>query len=133
MGCLSAPCPLADALSIFFNHAVVSLEKGLTEDPSGVADPIKLNLPKIDVISRLRDGAERIDSAITAEAEGRPLVAQHHLSKLFPDLVASVDPVALEHEEAVRVRAEVARGRSVGVGTAASLVLPRSRSWGDGR
>ncbi|MEX0992211.1 MAG: nucleotidyltransferase [Actinomycetota bacterium] len=129
MECLLTPISLADALSAFFNHAVVALERGVTEDPSGVAGPIELNMPKIDVVSRLRDGAERIDTALRAEAEGRPLTAQHHLSRLFPDLVDPVDPDALEQEEAARVRAEVGRDRSVGVGTAAAVTLPRSRSW----
>ncbi|MGW7137721.1 hypothetical protein [Streptomyces xanthophaeus] len=81
---ITTPMPLIDALQAFFAHAAREFKSGQTQDPSGVAGPIPLNLPISEARKRLDTARDYIDLAIQHEAEGRPVSAQHALSRVKP-------------------------------------------------
>jgi hypothetical protein len=132
LDCITTKLPLAEALRAFFAHAAVALRAGPTLDPAGVSGPIEPNLPIGEVLARTDKALDLIGGALRAEAEGRPFTAQHLLALLLPGIVPDAHPDDLREEEAARLASEAANGRSTGVGQAATLVIPRTRAWGDG-
>ncbi|MFD6877317.1 MULTISPECIES: hypothetical protein [unclassified Streptomyces] len=125
---ITTPMPLAEALQAFFAHAAREFKSGQTEDPAGVAGPIPLNLPISEVRKRLDTARDYIDRAIQHEAEGRPVSAQHALSRVFPEIVPDADPT---QEEAARLRQEVLLSGNAASGLGAvTPALIRPRAWG---
>jgi predicted nucleotidyltransferase len=120
---------MQDALLAFFDHAAATLETGDTPDPAGVGPDIKTLMSPTDTVQRLTTAATNLRDAIQAEADGRPIRAQHHLAFVLPDIVPKPDPSALDDEDFHYQARRLGRGSSVGVGPASTLTLPRNRSW----
>lgn len=127
---ITSRLPLALALKGFFTHATAALRAGPIQDPVGVSDPIKPNLPLADVLSRFDEALGLITQALEAEAAGRPYAAQHALARLLPEIVPEPDPDDVRKEEAGRLTDNARRGISTGVGAGASLSIPGTRAWG---
>ncbi|WP_217247459.1 hypothetical protein [Streptomyces sp. AC602_WCS936] len=127
--CLDEPMPLINALQSFFTYAADEIDKGPTPDPAEVAGPIPLNMARADVYKRLCTARKYIDLAIEHENEGRPVLAQHALHQVLPELVAKPDATK---EEADRLARTVRSGgpAASGLGLATGLATP-TRAWGD--
>ncbi|WP_159327212.1 nucleotidyltransferase [Streptomyces tendae] len=131
LNCLDEPMPLINALQVFFTYAADEIDKRPTPDPAGVAGPIPLNMPRADVYKRLCTARKYIDLAIEHEKDGRPVLAQHTLHQVLPELVAKPDAT---EEEADRLARAVRSGgpAATGLGLATGLVTTtRTRAWGD--
>jgi hypothetical protein len=131
LDCLTEPMPLAEAMQAFFRYAAEALKQnqGLTPDPAHVAEPIELNLPLREVVTRLRTAEGHVTRALNHEAAGRPASAQHELAMLLPDIVPDADPSQVAVEEAARLTGTTKTGTSVGVGAGSTLRIPSSRAW----
>lgn len=131
LDCLDEPMPLINALQIFFTYAADEIGKGPTPDPAGVAGPIPLNMPRVEVHKRLCTARKNIDLAIAHEKAGRPLLAQHALHQVLPELVPDADCTA---EEADRLARTIRSGgaSTSGLGLVSGLAAQtRPRAWGD--
>ncbi|WP_128978410.1 nucleotidyltransferase [Streptomyces roseicoloratus] len=125
LDCIDEPMPLIDALSTFFTHAYDALGDGPTPDPAGVAGPIPLNMPMAEARRRLRTARDDVALAKEHESEGRPLSAQHALSRVLPDIVPDVDAT---DEEQARLRLSAIGMTGFGPGLVAPSVTP-TRAW----
>ncbi len=135
LGCITAPTAQLAGLATWFVHAADELDKGLTEDPAGVADkPIKLDKAwtRTQVVTALRDAGKRLDEAARLERDGYPLLAHDELAKLFDDeeMLPRPDQNAVRAEEARRIQ-RTRRDGAVTTGTGSGASRPRVpvRSW----
>lgn len=88
LGALTSRSRLTDGILAWFDHAIVSLSKGLTEDPAHVAEqPIAINdkMTRTEVVDRLTKSRERLVNALDLEKAGYPVLAHEQLAKLFND------------------------------------------------
>lgn len=70
LGCLTEPSSITMGLYRFFHYARDSLTLGPTEDPAGIASPIRLELPEREVLLHLGDMCDVIDGAIASTESG---------------------------------------------------------------
>jgi hypothetical protein len=105
---------LDKALAGWFRYAHDELKKGLTEDPAGVSDPIRLLLPKDTVIRRLGNAADRLEHALAHEDDEDAV--RDDLASVFPEYV---DPPA---GSKAATAAAVRRGNQ-GIGASASGIV----------
>lgn len=85
--------PLDEALVGWFRYAHGELDKSETEDPAGVSEPIRLLLPKGEVVKRLGEAADYLDEALANEDDENK--ARDALSHVYPDYVDSPAKAAL--------------------------------------
>ncbi len=77
--------PLDEALAGWFRYARDELDKAETEDPAGVSDPIRLLLPKSEVVKRLGQAADDLDEARPNEDDDDKV--REALSRVYPDYI----------------------------------------------
>jgi hypothetical protein len=97
--------PLVESLTVWFDHAIAALRKGLTEDPAGVATkPIGISekMTRTEVVRRLEKARRHLTDAIALERDGYITMAHEALAKMFND------PEMLPFPDADRVRVEAA-------------------------
>lgn len=139
---LTRPGRLLDGVLAWFDHAIDSLDQGLTEDPAQVADkpsPINKDMTLRQVVDQLEDARDQLRAAVRLERQGWPLQAQEQLAKFFndEDMMPMPDPAHLRQEFARRFRpgssANGTAAAGVGLGVAAASSEPRPkpavRSW----
>jgi predicted nucleotidyltransferase len=132
LGCIQRPTSLLSGIATWFEYAADVLDKGETRDPARVAEkPIKLNKPRLEVVTVLRKAGKRVDEAARLEREGYLLLAHDELAKLFNDeeMLARPDQTAVVLEEARRFRAGRASGITTGTGAGAQRTRIPAKSW----
>jgi len=154
---LTSRTRLADGMLAWFDHAIASLSKGLTEDPAHVAEqPIAINdkMTRTEVVNRLKESRERLVNALDLEKAGYLVLAHEQLAKFFND------EEMLPYPDLDEVRRETARkyindsrtpsgnstshpgGKTASSAAAAAVAAPvvglhhgqgasNTRSWGD--
>ncbi|MFE6509224.1 hypothetical protein ACFVDI_02475 [Nocardioides sp. NPDC057767] len=151
---LTSRTPLAQGILTWFDHAITSLSKGLTEDPAHVAEkPISINekMTRTEVVDRLKKSRERLFNALALEKAGYLVLAHEQLAKFFND------EEMLPYPDLDAVRLETTRkyindsrtptggntttpGQTAGSAAVAAPVVglhhgqsaSNSRSWGEG-
>lgn len=113
--CIEEPMPFLRGLEVFFDHAAASIAEGPTADPAHVADPIKTNIPRVEVARKLRIARDLVRSARAHETAGHPASAQHDLHRLLPEVVPPANGDDLLRE----------RSRTPAAATAATV----TRAW----
>lgn len=139
---LTKPGHLLGGMLLWFDHAINSLEQGLTEDPAHVSDePIAINkdMTLRQVIDQLDASRDQLRAAARLERQGWPLQAQEQLAKFFSDedMMPMPSHTGLLKEFAERFRpgkpATSAGAAGVGLGVAAAAQqpspMPTVRSW----
>jgi predicted nucleotidyltransferase len=134
LGCIVGPTTQLGGLVAWFAHAADELDKGLTEDPAGVAEkPIKLGegWTRTQVVTALRDAGKRLDEAVRLQRDGYPLQAHEQLAKLFNDeeMLPYPDPDAVRKEAVRRWKEQSLGGISAGVGLGSGRPQVQARSW----
>lgn len=134
LACITTPTTQLAGLATWFTHAADELDKGLTEDPAGVAEkPIKLGngWTLTQVVTALRDAGKRLDEAARLERDGYPLQAHEQLAKLFNDeeMLPHPDPDAVRDEAVRRWKEQSLGGITAGVGSGAGRRQVPARSW----
>lgn len=110
--------PLDEALAGWFRYARDALNNAETEDPAGVSDPIRLLLPKSEVVKRLRDAADDIDEALANEDDEDKV--REALSRVYRDYIDAPGKRALA--EALRTNTQVGATRTgIALGTGAAM------------
>jgi len=127
---------LPDGLALFLRHAAESLDKGLTEDPAGVSDPIKVNVSRRkDAARKFKDLAELAEQALKFDADGQTAQAQRNWSKVLPGAIDSPKDEDLEAEIAAGARKGnqwLFRGAGgMSVSNSVRSDIPSARSFGD--
>jgi hypothetical protein len=89
--CIDAPMTFLHALDVFFDTAAASIASGPTQDPAHVANPIKTNLPRREVVWKLRAARDLVRSARSHESAGRPASAQQDLHRLLHNVVPAAN------------------------------------------
>lgn len=95
LACATPGVSLTEAVHRFFHTAAQDLTRGLTPDPAGVAPPIRLELPRDEVILKLGTSVATVDRAIRYASLGARVEAVHELSSLFPNLLSDAAILAL--------------------------------------
>jgi len=131
---ITGPISQLAGLTTWFAYAADELDRGLTEDPAGVAEkPIKLGQgwTRTRVVTALRDAGKRLDEAVRLERDGYPLQAHEQLAKLFSDeqMLPSPDPDAVRNEAALRWKEQSLGGIGAGIGSGAMRPQVQARSW----
>lgn len=111
LGCLTQPVTLVEGLRLWLDHTIRELAKGETPDPARAAPkPIRLNEPEDVVLGRLRKAAGHLSRAVTFQDADYPLLAHDELARMFndPSMLPGPDPLAVEVEQARKVRADQA-------------------------
>ena len=106
---------LAEALDGWFRYAHDELDKAETKDPAGVSDPIRLLLPKSEVVARLGDAADDLDEALANEGDEDKV--REALSRVYHDYVDGPQPSGKE------ALAAALRGGNEGVGASKAGLL----------
>jgi len=138
---LTEPTRLLDGMLNWFDHAIDSLDQGLTGDPAHVAEkPISINknMTRRQVVDQLEEARDQLRAAVRLERQGWPLQAQEQLAKFFndEDMMPMPDGTRLREEFARRFRPSPPTSTSataVGLGLAAAAERatpkPAVRSW----
>ncbi len=140
-GCLTERSTQLTGLLRWFRYAIAKLSHGETPDPAGVAkEPIKTNVPRTAAVEKIRKDLERLERAISLQADGYLTLAHDELAKLFNDeqMLARPDQNAVRAEEATRLtKQKIADSKALGVpalltgiGVGANHPRSNSRSWG---
>lgn len=127
--CITTPEPIDVALLRFFDHAASSLAIRRTEDPARVSGPIKLEMPKDTVISRL--GAARDHLAAAIDADDLDAVASE-LHRVFWKYLPDPQPLGSKASIADALRTGTPRLRST-TGIAVAGAVTTKRSFGGHR
>jgi hypothetical protein len=110
--------PLDEALAGWFRYPHDELDKAETEDPAGVSDPIRLLLPKREVIKRLGTAADDMDEALANEDDDDRV--REALSRVYPDYIDAPGKRALA--EALRTNTGVGATKTgITLGTGAAM------------
>lgn len=110
--------PLDEALAGWFRYAHDELDKAETEDPAGVSDPIRLLLPKREVIKRLGTAADDMDEGLANEDDEDRV--REALSRVYPDYIDAPGKRALA--EALRTNTGVGATKTgITLGTGAAM------------
>jgi predicted nucleotidyltransferase len=135
LGAIYSEVTMLDGLRNWFDHAVVELGRGETEDPAGVAaEPIHIpeKWAMSEVLAELRDAGRRLTRAVRFEEEGYPAMALDELAKVFrdPQMLPGPDARSLAADMARHAAATVAPG-VVPLGTTAEHPTFPRRAWGE--
>lgn len=115
------PTSMTNYIRTWLDHAVTELDKGETQDPAGVAGPIKMNKTKTEVLQSLRDGRDIFKRALQLEVEGYSILALNELAKFFRD------EEVMPHPNQDHVRAmEAQRIKSMNFGAPAAAAASAS-------
>jgi hypothetical protein len=126
---------LDEALVTFFEKSAESLRKGLTQDPAGVSDPIRVGEPGRDiVVKRLERAAENVGRALGHDDDED--MVREALHAVFPNRVDAPS----HSEKSALVSALGVSTAATGVSSTgglttaarASTPLKNTRSYGDG-
>jgi hypothetical protein len=110
--------PLDEALAGWFRYAHDELDRAETEDPAGVSDPIRLLLPKREVIKRLGTAADDMDEALANEDDEDKV--REALSRVYRDYIDAPGKRALA--EALRTNTGVGATKTgITLGTGAAM------------
>jgi len=125
---------LSRAVAKLFRYAAVELEKGLTQDPAGVSDPIRLLIDKDEVLNRLRAAAELLAAAV--EAGDNMVAAQTALADVFFDYVEAPAGAASKGSVAQALRAgntgvRIGAGGVISTGTGLGRAVKTTRAYGE--
>ena len=125
---------LAGAVSRLFRYAAVQLDKGRTQDPAGVSDPIRLLIEKDAVLMRLRTAADLLDAAIQAGDD--TVAAQMALADVFFEYVEAPAGAASKAGLAQALRAgntgvEVGTGGMIATITGVGRAVKTTRAYGE--
>ncbi|GAA2999653.1 hypothetical protein [Actinokineospora diospyrosa] len=134
LACINGPTTQLGGMQVWFAHAASALDRGLTEDPAGVAEkPIKLGKgwTRTQVVTTLREAGKHVDEAVRLEREGYPLQAAEQMAKLFndEDMFPYPDRGALHDEVVRRWKDKSSVGIAAGVGSGARRPQVQARSW----
>lgn len=133
LGAITSAMPLIDSLQRFFEHSDASLKEGDTPDPADIGPDIKPRVGRTHARDRLATAIDLVGTAKTAEAEGRPVLAQAKLANLLPDIVDEPSENELADEEREHeLKSMRAAGNLAGVGLGSKLSIPNTRGWGCG-
>lgn len=131
---ITTEMPLAKAVARLFRHAAVELEKGLTKDPAGVSDQIRLLIEKDAVLKRLRTAADLLVAAV--EAGDDKAAAQTVLADVFFDYVKAPAGAASKAGVAQALRAGdtgvgIGAGGVISIGTGLGRAVKTTRAYGE--
>ena len=117
---------IAESLRDLLLDGADALDRGLTDDPAGVSDPIKLpdGVSRSTAVARLRELGNAISRAIEADSLEE---AEESLSEAYPDYVKA-GAGARSLGEALRRQKRAQIGAAFGTGAAD---LKPSRAFGD--
>lgn len=118
---LCEPASMTTYIELWLDHAIKELEKGETEDPAGVAGPIKMNKTKTEVLRLLRDARDTFSRALQLESEGYAILALNELAKFLQD----EDVMPRPNQDDVRAL-EAQRFKAMNFGTPTSLATSAS-------
>lgn len=124
-----ASVPVDEGLAGWFRYAHDEIDKGETEDPAGVSEPIRLLLSKSVVVKRLGGAADRLEEALANEDDEDKV--KDLLSGVYREYVKppagskSAMAAALRSNEGVSA---TKTGLTLGTGPA----LKKMRTYGDG-
>lgn len=79
------PTSMTAYIRDWLDYAIDELSKGETQDPAGVAGPIRMNKSRTEVILSFREAREIFKRALQLETEGYPILALNQLAKFFRD------------------------------------------------
>jgi hypothetical protein len=118
--------PLDEALAGWFRYAHDELDKAETQDPAGVSDPIRLLLPKSEVVKRLGDAADDLDEA--RENEDDEEKVREALARVYPDYIQPAGKAAL----AAALRTNTGVGATTtGLTLGGGVALKPTRAYGE--
>lgn len=125
-----------DGLALFLRHAADSLNEGLTEDPAGISDPIKVNVSRRkDAAKKFKGLAELAEQALDLDADGQTAQAQRNWSKVLPGAIDPPEEGDLKSELAAELRKGNERVRQAAGGMTVSgtagIGVPSTRAYGD--
>jgi hypothetical protein len=123
---VGAESTMAEGLRDLLLDGADSLEQGLTKDPAGVSDPIKLpdGISRDTAVARLREFGDAVSRPLDADSLQE---AEDTLAEVFPDHVES-GAGARSLGEALRRRNRAQIGAAFGCG---AEELKPSRAYGD--
>lgn len=122
---------LDEALAGWFAYARDELEKGQTEDPAGVSEPIRLLKPK-EAISRLGGAAERLRHALDNDDDEQTV--RDDLAGVFRDFVEPPPDSKSAFAKALRTGEGVGASKTgLVTGVGAGSALKKNRSYGGER
>jgi len=119
--------PLDEALAGWFRYARDELDEGETKDPAGVSDPIRLLLPKSEVVKRLGEATDHMDEALANEADEEKV--REALSRVYPVYIDAPGKRALA--EALRTNTGVGATRT-GIALGTGAAMKPVRTYGEG-
>jgi hypothetical protein len=118
--------PLDEALAGWFRYARDELDKAETEDPAGVSDPIRMLLPKGEVVKRLGAAADDMDEALANEDDEDKV--REALSRVYPDYIDTPGKSTLA--EALRTNTGVGATKT-GIALGTGAAMKPMRTYGD--
>jgi hypothetical protein len=122
--------PLDEALVGWFAYARDEIEDGLTPDPAGVSEDLKLLIPKADVLVRLKAASERLEEAI--ENDGDEDKVRDILSGVFRDYVEPAEQSRSAWAAALRKGNQGVGSSGSGLVIGAGSPMKTPRSFGAG-
>jgi hypothetical protein len=120
--------PLDEALASWFRYARDELDKAETEDPAGVSDPLRLLLPKSEVVKRLGAAADDLDEARANEADEDKV--REALSRVYPDYIDTPGKSALA--EALKTNTGIGATKT-GITLGTGAAMKPMRTYGERR
>jgi hypothetical protein len=120
--------PLDEALAGWFRYAYDALDKAPTDDPAGISDPIRLLLPKSEVVRRLGAAAVALDEARANEGDEDKV--REALARVYPDYIESPGKAAIA--DALRTSTGLGATKSgIALGTGAAMKPMRTYGESD--
>lgn len=123
--------PLDEALAGWFRYAHDELDKAETEDPAGVSDPIRLLLPKSEVVRRLGKAADDMDEALVNEDDEDKV--REALSRVYPDYIEAPAELKSALAAALRRGNEGVGITRTGIAIGGTAPLKTTRAFGGER
>ncbi|MCY4086135.1 MAG: hypothetical protein OXG37_04420 [Actinomycetia bacterium] len=120
--------PLDKAVAGWFAYACDEIDKGKTQDPAGVSEPIRLLRPKKTVLKRLGSAADRLAEALEADDEDE---ARDLLAAVFRDYVDAPADSKSAFARALRANKGIGATKT-GLAVGAGTTLKPTRAFGDG-
>lgn len=119
--------PLDEALAGWFRYAHDELDTAETEDPAGVSDPIRLLLPRRDVVKRLEAATDNLKEALANGDDEHK--ARAALSRVYRDYIDPPGKTAL----AAALRTNSVRATKTGIALGTGVAMKSMRPYGNWR
>ena len=129
--CIDTVIPLEVALHRFFEHGAASLAVRRTEDPAGVAGPIKLEGTKDVAVARLGAARDHLAAALAADDDLDVVAAELH--EVFWTLLPEPAGAASKAAVADLLRQGTPRFRTTASGLEVAGAVTSKRSFGGTR